>query len=273
MPKVEPSGIPSASLRVVPASSGEEPARPGPGRGGRGCEGAILQFHVRQLVKRPGRRTNFLDLAPRFVRSLELLDRLVNHGHLSENVRVLGIALGRILKTEEGAGRIATLAQVPWLASRAVPRWKAPRRWVTIGQWPGRRWFLRPERQWPGDLSRRSGRGGRNRHLWMGRRVFGPGPVNVVNGGARQSAPRRRSPRRRAQSGESYPAGVGREIGRFHRVRQLCPVNPTPQSCQIGSSFPSCSCSCSCSDARGRIDHEQEHEHDYEDSTGKYRPG
>jgi len=32
IPKVEPSGIPSASLRVVPASSGEEPAS-GSGRG------------------------------------------------------------------------------------------------------------------------------------------------------------------------------------------------------------------------------------------------
>src|ERR1700752_3837104 len=84
MPKVEPSGIPSASLRVVPASSGDDPARPGPvvgvaggggGGGGRWSPAAVLQFRGAHLAKRPRRWTDLLDLAPRVIRSLKELDR------------------------------------------------------------------------------------------------------------------------------------------------------------------------------------------------------
>ena len=268
MPKVEPSGIPSASFRVVPASSGEDPARPGPGRGGRGGRGTpALQFHVGQLVKRPGRRADLLDLAPRLVRSLEELDRFVNHRHLARARWRFRDRAGR----HPGAGRARWSYRLcraaRWLPSRAVPPWKAPRRWGLIARWPGRRGgFL----DWSGGRLRRSAATGRRPPPWDGPRRIRPGLVNIKNGRARQSGPRQRSPRRRARSGESYPAAGWERASAASMVSTIMPCKRRPQSCQIEL------CLCSCAHAHLiAVDHEQSSRSRITSKmlTGKYRPG
>ena len=122
-----------------------------------------------------------------------------------------------------------------------------------------------------GDLGGRSGRSGRRR-LWMGRGVFGPGPVNVKNGGGgnlrRAEIATTPSAIRRILSG----GGLGERLA-ASMFRQLCPVNPTPQSCQIRLPLHLVLVLVLVLDSARRIDHEQEHEHDYENATGKYPPG
>ena len=72
-----------------------------------GCRDAGFQFHVRQFVKRSGGRTDLLNSFPGIGRSIEILDRFVNHRHLGKHSGVFRIALGCILQSGERAHGVA----------------------------------------------------------------------------------------------------------------------------------------------------------------------